>query len=107
MIVIYFSEQGNTIIGGESHSVYKRFDDAMERKAVYLPEGCSIQAEDSDFRRLIEYVELFGHCIQTKEGFAHACKLADVQFFDAPECTKPYGCTVCICAKCSDELANY
>lgn len=73
---IHFSPKGNTVVGG--YSAYRDLDSAIEQKHVPLPYGYVIAGEESDIRRLAEYVSLFGNCIRRLAGWRKACELAGV-----------------------------
>lgn len=77
-IEIHFAKNGNTIVG--SYTEYRELDKAMIAKSVFLPEGHCVKGQLSDFRRLTEYVQLFGHCIKTMSAFQNACNLAGIAF---------------------------
>lgn len=76
-IEIYFNKAGNTIIG--DYARYTNFDRAMSAKNVFLPHSYSIRCAISDFERLVEHVQLFGHCIKALAGFNSACELAGIK----------------------------
>lgn len=72
---ITFNSKGNTIFG--NYSVYRDLDCAMQNKSVLEPTGYTISGEESDIRRLTEYVQLFGYCIRSIAGWRKACELGN------------------------------
>ena len=76
-IEVYFKSTGNTIVG--NYSAYMPLRLAMEKKAVFVPDGFAIKCELPDLHRLIEHIQIFGNCIKTLAGFKKACELSGVE----------------------------
>lgn len=90
-IEVYFDTAGNTVVG--NYFTYATLDGAMRSKSVFHPHGYSIRCESSDFARLVEYVQLFGHCIKTLAAFQNACKLSGIELVKIPVIS----CGLCHC----------